>query len=144
MHILPPLETVKDIAATLAEDGERIETNPERLQKVDDRLNTLYSLCQKHRAADEGELIALRDRYAAQLAAIEADTQKAKGGLAGTVLVSDGFFPFRDGVDVCIAQGVTAIAQPGGSLRDYEVIGAVNEASPQVAMVFTGQRSFKH
>ena len=70
MHILPPLETVKDIAATLAEDGERIETNPERLQKVDDRLNTLYSLCQKHRAADEGELIALRDRYAAQLDAI--------------------------------------------------------------------------
>ena len=47
-------------------------------------------------------------------------------------------------MDVCIAQGVTAIAQPGGSLRDYEVIGAVNEASPQVAMVFTGQRSFKH
>ena len=41
-------------------------------------------------------------------------------------------------------RGVTAIAQPGGSLRDYEVIGAVNEASPQVAMVFTGQRSFKH
>ena len=64
------LEELKDIAATLAEDGERIETNPERLQKVDDRLNTLYSLCQKHRAADEGELIALRDRYAAQLAAI--------------------------------------------------------------------------
>ena len=59
-----------DIAATLAEDGELIETNPERLQKVDDRLNTLYSLCQKHRAADEGELIALRDRYAAQLDAI--------------------------------------------------------------------------
>ena len=64
------LEELKDIAATLAEDGELIETNPERLQKVDDRLNTLYSLCQKHRAADEGELIALRDRYAAQLDAI--------------------------------------------------------------------------
>ena len=41
-------------------------------------------------------------------------------------------------------RGVTAIAQPGGSLRDHEVIMAVNEASPQVAMVFTGQRSFKH
>ena len=64
------LEELKDIAATLAEDGERIETNPERLQKVDDRLNTLYTLCQKHRAADEGELIALRDRYVAQLDAI--------------------------------------------------------------------------
>ncbi len=64
------LEELKDIAATLAEDGERIETNPERLQKVDDRLNALYTLCQKHRAADEGELIALRDRYVAQLDAI--------------------------------------------------------------------------
>ena len=64
------LDELKDIVATLAEDGERIETNPERLQKVDDRLNTLYTLCQKHRAADEGELIALRDRYAAQLDAI--------------------------------------------------------------------------
>ena len=67
-----------------------------------------------------------------------------KGGLAGSVLVSDGFFPFRDGVDAAMRQGVTAIAQPGGSLRDHEVIMAVNEASPQVAMVFTGQRSFKH
>ena len=81
---------------------------------------------------------------AAKLAAIEEETRQAKGGLAGSVLVSDGFFPFRDGVDVCIEQGVTAIAQPGGSLRDFEVITAVNEATPQVAMVFTGQRSFKH
>ncbi|MBA4357890.1 MAG: IMP cyclohydrolase, partial [Desulfovibrio sp.] len=69
---------------------------------------------------------------------------EARGGLPGSVLVSDGFFPFRDGVDLCLAQGVTAIAQPGGSMRDFEVIRAVNEASPQVAMVFTGQRSFKH
>ena len=75
---------------------------------------------------------------------IMARTQAARGGLPGSVLVSDGFFPFRDGVDIAIAQGVTAIAQPGGSMRDFEVIEAVNQASPQVAMVFTGQRSFKH
>ncbi len=75
---------------------------------------------------------------------IERRSQEARGGLPGTVLVSDGFFPFRDGVDLAIAQGVTAIAQPGGSVRDAEVIMAVNEAHPQVAMVFTGQRSFKH
>ena len=61
----------------------------------------------------------------------------------GTAMVSDGFFPFRDGVDAALAHGVSAIAQPGGSIRDHEVIEAVNEASPQVAMVFTGQRSFK-
>lgn len=75
---------------------------------------------------------------------ITARAAAAKGGLPGSVLVSDGFFPFRDGVDTAIAEGVTAIAQPGGSLRDFEVIQAVNEASPQVSMVFTGQRSFKH
>ena len=96
---------------------------------------TLYELKLKARTVPEA---------AQQLAGIEEETKQAKGGLAGSVLVSDGFFPFRDGVDVCIAEGVTAIAQPGGSLRDFEVITAVNEATPQVAMVFTGQRSFKH
>ena len=80
----------------------------------------------------------------AKLDDIEKRTAEAKGGLPGSVVVSDGFFPFRDGVDMCMEQGVTAIAQPGGSIRDWEVIQAVNEASPQVAMVFTGQRSFKH
>jgi phosphoribosylaminoimidazolecarboxamide formyltransferase/IMP cyclohydrolase len=78
------------------------------------------------------------------LAAIMEETRQAGGGLKNSVLVSDGFFPFRDGVDAAMAEGITAIAQPGGSLRDWEVIMAVNEASPQVAMVFTGQRSFRH
>lgn len=73
---------------------------------------------------------------------IERRTQEDKGGLVGSVMVSDGFFPFRDGVDAALVHGVKAIAQPGGSLRDYEVIEAVNEAG--AAMVFTGQRAFKH
>lgn len=81
---------------------------------------------------------------AEQLADIEKRTTRAYGGLKGSRLVSDGFFPFRDGVDTAIAQGVTAIAQPGGSLRDWEAVVACNEAVPQVAMVFTGQRSFRH
>ncbi len=79
-----------------------------------------------------------------RLQEIMNETREARGGLPGSVLVSDGFFPFRDGVDAAVAQGVTAVAQPGGSIRDAEVIEAVNEAVPQVAMVFTGQRSFKH
>lgn len=82
--------------------------------------------------------------FAKILAEVEAQTEQERGGLLGSRLVSDGFFPFRDGVDVAIAQGVTAIAQPGGSIRDAEVIIACNEAVPQVAMVFTGQRSFRH
>jgi phosphoribosylaminoimidazolecarboxamide formyltransferase/IMP cyclohydrolase len=88
---------------------------------------------------------AKRDgQYADILADVERRTKEADGGLPGSVLVSDGFFPFRDGVDLAMEHGVTAIAQPGGSLSDFEVIQAVNQNDPQVAMVFTGQRSFKH
>jgi len=69
-------------------------------------------------------------------------TIEAKGGLIGSAMVSDAFFPFRDGLDVGIRQGVKAVVQPGGSMRDWEVIEACNEAG--VTMVFTGQRAFKH
>lgn len=79
-----------------------------------------------------------------KLEQIKKETNEVCGGLKGSVMVSDGFFPFRDSVDLCINQGVTAIAQPGGSLNDYDVIKTANESSPQIAMVFTGQRSFKH
>ncbi len=73
---------------------------------------------------------------------IEEYTKAQKGGLLGSVVVSDGFFPFRDGVDAAIKEGVTGVIQPGGSERDFEVIEACNEA--EVTMVFTGQRLFKH
>jgi len=76
----------------------------------------------------------------ARIASIKA--QSAGHSLAGSVVASDAFFPFRDGVEVGIREGVTAIVQPGGSARDYESIEACNESD--VAMVYTGQRSFKH
>ena len=75
---------------------------------------------------------------------IDRETGDAKGGLINASMVSDAFFPFRDGVDVAIKEGIRAIVQPGGSLNDYESINACNEADPQVTMVFTGQRAFKH
>ncbi len=78
------------------------------------------------------------------LVEIDAETKKAKGGLINSVMVSDAFFPFRDGVDVAIKEGIRAIVHPGGSLRDFESIEACNEADPPVSMVFTGQRAFKH
>ena len=65
-----------------------------------------------------------------------------KGGLMGSSMVSDAFFPFRDGVDVGIREGITAVIQPGGSENDYQSIEACNEAN--VTMVYTGERSFKH
>jgi phosphoribosylaminoimidazolecarboxamide formyltransferase/IMP cyclohydrolase len=74
--------------------------------------------------------------------AIDEETVVRKGGLKGSCMVSDAFFPFRDGVEVGIREGISAVIQPGGSERDFEVIEACNEAN--VAMVFTGQRCFKH
>lgn len=80
----------------------------------------------------------------AKIRAIDEQTQADKGGLPGSIMISDAFFPFRDGVDVGLAEGVSCIAHPGGSLRDWESIEACNQADPPVAMVFTGQRAFKH
>ncbi|MBI3985366.1 MAG: IMP cyclohydrolase [Lentisphaerae bacterium] len=73
---------------------------------------------------------------------IDGEVARRKGGIAGSCMVSDGFFPFRDGVDVGLREGVTAVIQPGGSERDFESIEACNEAG--AAMVYTGQRCFKH
>ncbi len=76
--------------------------------------------------------------------AIDTKVQEDRANLPGSVMISDAFFPFRDGADVGIEQGVTAILQAGGSMRDSDTIEACNEADPKVAMMFTGQRSFKH
>ncbi len=79
---------------------------------------------------------------AAARAAIDEEVADAKGGLTGSCMISDAFFPFKDGVEVGLREGIAAIIQPGGSLRDFESIEVCNAAD--VAMVYTGQRSFKH
>jgi phosphoribosylaminoimidazolecarboxamide formyltransferase/IMP cyclohydrolase len=78
--------------------------------------------------------------YSARIAAIKA----ADAGLQvkGSVMASDAFFPFRDGLDSAAEVGITAVIQPGGSMRDDEVIAAADEHG--IAMVFTGMRHFKH
>lgn len=73
---------------------------------------------------------------------IDQRVAEEKGGLIGAAMVSDAFFPFRDGVDVGLQEGISAVVQPGGSLNDYQSIEACNEAD--ATMVYTGQRSFKH
>jgi phosphoribosylaminoimidazolecarboxamide formyltransferase/IMP cyclohydrolase len=67
-----------------------------------------------------------------------------KGGenVIGGVLASDAFFPFRDSIDAIKESGITTVLQPGGSIRDKEVIDACNEYN--IAMIFTGTRCFKH
>jgi phosphoribosylaminoimidazolecarboxamide formyltransferase/IMP cyclohydrolase len=68
--------------------------------------------------------------------------EKADGRAVGGACASDAFFPFRDGLDAAAEAGATAVIQPGGSIRDEEVIAAADEAG--MAMVFTGERHFKH
>jgi phosphoribosylaminoimidazolecarboxamide formyltransferase/IMP cyclohydrolase len=68
--------------------------------------------------------------------------EKSRVPLEGAAMASDAFFPFRDGVDAAAAAGVTAVVQPGGSVRDREVIEAADQHG--VAMVFTGRRHFRH
>ncbi len=88
--------------------------------------------------------IKLGKRPAGDKEGIDTRVKQIRAGLEGAIMVSDAFFPFRDGVDLGIAEGITGVIQPGGSERDFEVIEACNEADPQVTMVFTGQRAFKH
>ena len=78
--------------------------------------------------------------YSARIAAQKAADEKL--ALAGAVMASDAFFPFRDGLDVAAAAGIRAVIQPGGSVRDAEVIAAADEH--EIAMVFTGMRHFLH
>jgi phosphoribosylaminoimidazolecarboxamide formyltransferase/IMP cyclohydrolase len=79
---------------------------------------------------------------AAKLAAMVANDYSGKDSLKGCAMASDAFFPFRDGIDFAAKLGVTAIIQPGGSIKDEEVIAAANEHG--IAMVFTGTRHFRH
>jgi len=74
--------------------------------------------------------------------AVKVAVMKASGPLQGSVAASDAFFPFRDGLDAVAAAGATAVVQPGGSVRDAEVIDAADEQG--MAMVFTGRRHFRH
>lgn len=78
--------------------------------------------------------------YSSRVAAMKAADEKL--AVAGAVMASDAFFPFRDGLDVAVELGIRAVIQPGGSKRDDEVIAAANEHD--IAMVFTGMRHFRH
>ena len=78
--------------------------------------------------------------YSAKIAGIKAADEKLE--VRGSVMASDAFFPFRDGIDAAAAAGIAAVIQPGGSMRDAEVIAAADEAG--MAMVFTGVRHFRH
>lgn len=92
--------------------------------------------------AREDQLVGVGAGQMSRVDSVKIGVMKAKLPLAGTVMASDAFFPFRDGVDEAAQAGITAVIQPGGSVRDDEVIAAANEHD--LAMVLTGMRHFKH
>lgn len=90
----------------------------------------------------DGQLVGVGAGQMSRVDSVKIGAMKAQLPLAGTVMASDAFFPFRDGIDEAAKAGITAVIQPGGSVRDEEVIAAANEHN--LAMVFTGMRHFKH
>jgi phosphoribosylaminoimidazolecarboxamide formyltransferase/IMP cyclohydrolase len=100
-------------------------------RKLEDRLLWQRSGTSWNESSDEKAKAEVRE-----------EVRELRGGLAGSVMVSDAFFPFRDGIEVGLREGVAAVVQPGGSLRDFESIEACNEYG--AAMKFTGQRCFRH
>src|SRR5262249_2961337 len=92
--------------------------------------------------AEGGRTIGVGAGQMSRVDSVKLSIQKAQPTPRGSVLASDAFFPFRDGIDEAGRAGVTAIIQPGGSVRDAEVVQAADEHG--IAMIFTGLRHFKH
>ena len=90
----------------------------------------------------EGRALGIGAGQQNRLDSVRIASERAAGRAVGGCCASDAFFPFRDGLDAAVAAGVTAVIQPGGSLRDDEVIAAADEHG--IAMVFTGERHFRH
>jgi phosphoribosylaminoimidazolecarboxamide formyltransferase/IMP cyclohydrolase len=92
--------------------------------------------------AKDGATVAIGAGQMSRVDSVKICERKAGDKLKGAVVASDAFFPFRDGLDVLAQAGAVAVVQPGGSVRDAEVIGAADEHG--VAMLFTGMRHFRH
>ncbi|MBC7171905.1 MAG: bifunctional phosphoribosylaminoimidazolecarboxamide formyltransferase/IMP cyclohydrolase [Polyangiaceae bacterium] len=92
--------------------------------------------------AKEGRTVGIGAGQMARVTSVQIAAQKAGDEAKGSVLASDAFFPFADGVEAAVAAGATAVVQPGGSVRDDEVIAAADAAG--IAMIFTGIRHFRH
>lgn len=92
--------------------------------------------------AEGGQTVGIGAGQMSRVDSVRLAAQKAQRSTAGASMASDAFFPFRDGLDEASASGITAVVQPGGSVRDAEVIEAADEHG--MAMVFTGMRHFRH
>jgi phosphoribosylaminoimidazolecarboxamide formyltransferase/IMP cyclohydrolase len=130
-------------------DEETFNIVSERKPTVAERraLRFAWAICKHVKSnaivyAKEDQLVGVGAGQMSRVDSVKLGASKAQLPLAGSVLASDAFFPFRDGVDEAAKHGITAIIQPGGSVRDADAIQAANEH--KLAMVFTGMRHFKH
>ena len=92
--------------------------------------------------AHDGQAFGIGAGQQNRVDSVRIATTRSDGRARGGVCASDAFFPFRDNIDVLAAAGIATVVQPGGSVRDAEVIDAADEHG--IAMVFTGQRHFRH
>ncbi|HEV8203140.1 MAG TPA: hypothetical protein VGP98_02815 [Pyrinomonadaceae bacterium] len=119
-------------------------------QPTDEELRALlfaWTVCKHTKSnaivyAKDGQTVGVGAGQMSRVDSVKIGAMRAQLPVAGSVLASDAFFPFRDGIDEAARHGITAVIQPGGSVRDEEVIAAANEHG--LAMVFTGVRHFKH
>jgi phosphoribosylaminoimidazolecarboxamide formyltransferase/IMP cyclohydrolase len=119
-------------------------------QPTDDEIRALlfaWTVCKHTKSnaivyARAGQTVGVGAGQMSRVDSVKIGAMRAQLPVAGSVLASDAFFPFRDGLDEAARHGITAVIQPGGSVRDDEVIAAANEHG--LAMVFTGVRHFKH
>ncbi len=155
-HPSPELEMVKVSGGILVQTSQYPEIRPESFKTVtkasakpEDVGDIVFGM-QVSKYVKSNSIVLIRDRAtvgigAGQMSRVDSvilACLKAGAKAKGSVLVSDAFFPFRDGIDEAAKGGVRVIAQPGGSIRDQEAIDACDEHG--IAMVFTGMRLFRH
>ena len=150
------LEIRKISGGVLVQEKDGLLWDEEKLQVVSDRqptaeemsaLRFAWAICKHVKSnaivyAKDGQLVGVGAGQMSRVDSVKLGASKALLELKGSVLASDAFFPFRDGVDEAAKHGITAIIQPGGSLKDKDSIAAANEHG--LVMVMTGMRHFKH
>jgi len=135
-----------DLATKSAGEG-RVVTKRAPLPREMEDLDFAWRVAKHVRSnaivyASGGRTLGIGAGQMSRVDAARIGVQKSLSPLKGSVLASDAFFPFRDGIDAAAEAGVAAVVQPGGSIRDAEVIAAADEHG--MAMVFTGERHFRH
>ena len=131
----------------LATENLKVVTSRTPSEEELDALQFAWIVCKHTKSnaivyARAGQTVGVGAGQMSRVDSVKIGAMRAQLPLVGSVLASDAFFPFRDGIDEAAKHGITAVIQPGGSVRDEEVIAAANEHG--LAMIFTGIRHFKH